>query len=49
MPQPYIKLTYHNYDKYTSHVNIYKEDLMAAVFHPRRFERYLLQFDMNDL
>ena len=31
--------------------NIFKEELIAAVFHPKRFERYLTEYDydMNDL
>ena len=30
---------------------IYKEELISAVFHPKRFARYLYEyeFDMNDL
>ena len=36
---------------YQNMICIFKEELMAAVFHPSRFERYLLEydFDMTDL
>ena len=31
--------------------NIFKEELIASVFHPKRYERYIMEydFDMNDL
>jgi hypothetical protein len=35
----------------TQIISIFKEELIATVFHPTRFERYLIDydFDMNDL
>ena len=41
----------YDYKHMTETTNVFKEELIAAVFHPRRFERYLIEFgfDMNDL
>ena len=41
----------YDYKRMTDTISVYKEELIAAVFHPRRFERYLIEFgfDMNDL
>ena len=41
----------YDYKKMLETTNIFKEELIAYVFHPRRFEMYLMEynFDMNDL
>jgi hypothetical protein len=41
----------YDYKRVTETTNIFKEELIATVYHPRRFERYLMEFnyDMNDL
>jgi hypothetical protein len=47
----YVNTTWLNYKRKMDITAVFKEELMATVFHPRRFKRYLLEydFDMADL
>ena len=48
---PVIFTKEYDYERMKKSTDIFKEELMAKVFHPRRFERYLMEhdYDMNDL